>query len=131
MNAKHQFKYTYNGTDLEVYSPLEVSFEIPATATITQMLNNFEQYLKACGYIFDGKLDIVEDTCPEYLDEITEEEPQGGCMADWDKDEEESSCCGGGCGCEDYKDQKLKEWNEGLKNLEKLIQEKKRERENN
>ena len=61
MNAKHQFKYTYNETDLEEYSPLEVTFEVPATATITQMLNNFEQYLKACGYIFDGKLDIVED----------------------------------------------------------------------
>ena len=137
MNAKHQFKYTYNETDIEEYSPLEVTFEVPATATITQMLNNFEQYLKACGYVFDGRFDIVEDTYPEYLDELVEEESGYGCMADFDKE----------CGCEDTsspletsewnnqfdvtkntsssKDSKwtnaekmLKEWNEGIAKLD-------------
>lgn len=85
MNAKHQFKYTYNETDLEEFSPLEVTFEMPAEISLTQMLNNFEQYLRACGFFFDGKVDIVQDGY-----DLPEEEPEGGCMADWDDDEEDS-----------------------------------------
>lgn len=127
MFAKHQFKYTFNETDMEEFSPVEVTFEVPGDVTLQQMLYNFQSYLKAVGFVFDGELQIVDET----LDNIDTADEVYGCMADWDKDEEESSCCGGGCGCEDYKDQKLKEWNEGLKNLEKLMQEKKRERENN
>ena len=104
MNAKHQFKYTYNETDLEDFSPLEVTFEMPAEVSLTQMLNNFEQYLRACGFFFDGKLAIVEDGY-----DLPEEEPEGGCMADW---EEESL-------------QKLNEWNEGIANLEAEVKKNK------
>lgn len=129
MNAKHQFKYTYNETDYEEFSPLEVTFEIPAEVSLTQMLNNFEQYLRACGFFFDGKLAIVEDGF-----DLPEEEPEYGCMADFDKEcgcETTSSSLESKTGCvpnwDDYlktynekieNKQKLKEWNEGIAKLE-------------
>ena len=119
MNAKHQFKYTYSDTDLDEYSPVEVTFEMPGTATISQMLRNFEQYLRACGYVFDGAFDIVPEGY-DIIDELDgtlyefEDEPQGGCMADFDKE----------CSCSSTKaEQKLDEWNEGLAKLERDIQE--------
>ena len=109
MNAKHQFKYTYNETDLEEFSPLEVTFEMPAEISLTQMLYNFERYLQACGFVFDGKLDFVEDGY-----DLPEEEPEGGCMADWDEE------CGCDCTSSSLEaEQKLKEWNEGLAKLER------------
>lgn len=136
MNAKHQFKYTYSDTELEEFSPVEVTFDMPGDVTITQMLYNFESYLKACGFYFDGHLEIVDDTLKDLdlIDELDgtlyefEDEPRGGCMADFDKDEEESNCCGGAC--ESYKDQKLKEWSEGLAKLEQEIKEERDIREN-
>jgi hypothetical protein len=123
MNAKHQFKYTYNETDLEDYSPLEVTFEMPGEINLTQMLNNFEQYLKACGFFFDGKLDFVEETYPEYLDEI-EEESTYGCMADFDKG---CDCLGDSMSTKEYQDQRLKEWNEGIARLDNEQKQKCRE----
>lgn len=91
MNAKHQFKYTYNETGLEEFSPVEVTFDIPGEVTISQMLYNFESYLKACGFYFDGHLEIVEEE-PVWPSDSDgwENEPEGGCMADFDKE----------CGCE-------------------------------
>lgn len=126
MNAKHQFKYTYNETDLEEISPVEVTFEVPGDATLTQMLYNFERYLQAAGFVFSGKLDFVDETYPEYLDEI-EEESTYGCMADWDKDildesedfEDECGCLGDSMSHKEYQDQRLKEWNEGIAKLDK------------
>jgi len=134
MNAKHQFKYTYTGTDLEEISPVDITFELPGEATLTQMLYNFESYLKACGFIFDGKLGFVDDTYPEYLDEI-EEEPGYGCMADWDKDildesedfEDECGCLGDSMSHKEYQDQRLKEWNEGIAKLDNEQKQKCRE----
>lgn len=137
MNAKHQFKYTYSDTELEEFSPVEVTFDMPGYVTITQMLYNFESYLKACGFYFDGHLEIVDDTLKDLdlIDELDgtlyefEDEPQGGCMADFDKDEEESTCCDGSCGgaCEEYKNEKLKEWNEGIARLDNEQKQKCRE----
>jgi hypothetical protein len=64
MNAKHQFKYTYTDTNLEEISPVEITFDMPGEVTITQMLYNFESYLKACGFVFDGHLEVVlEEGC--------------------------------------------------------------------
>ena len=143
MNAKHQFKYTYNETDLEEYSPLEVTFEVPATATITQMLNNFEQYLKACGYVFDGRLDIVEDS---FDDAIWPSDSDGWCDGEYTVTDcvgkqfiiKETGCdcptgpkgVKGECGLdatssplEFGRDKKVKEWNEGLAKLEKDLRE--------
>jgi hypothetical protein len=81
MNYKHQFKYTYNETEFEEYSPVEVTFDMPGDVTITQMLNNFECYLKACGFVFDGHLEVVdEETYP-----VIDEDAHGCCMGDDDK----------------------------------------------
>ena len=120
MNAKHQFKYTYTDTDIEEISPVDVTFDMPGKVTITQMLFNFECYLKACGFVFDGRLEMVEDGYENYRDELDgslyefEDEPQGGCMADFDKE----------CGCKDNTkweeeaQEKLNEWNEGIAKLD-------------
>ena len=125
MNAKHQFKYTYTDTDIEEISPVDVTFDMPGEVNITQMLWNFECYLKACGFVFDGRLEVVEDGYENCLDDLDgslyefDEEPQGGCMADFDKE----------CGCKDNTkweeegQEKLNEWNEGLAKLERDIQE--------
>ena len=132
MDAKHQFKYTYSDTNLEEFSPVEVTFDMPGDVTINQMLYNFESYLKACGFYFDGHLEIVDDTLKDLdlIDELDgtlyefDEEPQGGCMADFDKE----------CGCEDTsssletkREKFLKEWNEGLAKLDNEQKQKCRE----
>ena len=73
MNAKHQFKYTYNDTDLEEFSPVDVTFDMPGEVTITQMLWNFQCYLKACGFVFDGNLEVVPEggyDLEDYLDPL-------------------------------------------------------------
>lgn len=79
MNTKHQFKYTYNG-GCEEFSPLDVTFDVPGDVTITQMLYNFQCYLKACGFVFDGSLEIVPEE--SWGDDI-----YYGCMADFDKED--------------------------------------------
>lgn len=97
MNAKHQFKYTFNETDMEEFSPVDITMDVPGDVTLTQMLYNFERYLQACGFVFDGRLDFVEEECAIQEEEPIwpadydgyENEPAGGCMADFDKD----------CGC--------------------------------
>ena len=110
-NAKHQFKYTYSDTDLEDFPPVEITFDIPTgELTISQMLYNFESYLKACGFVFDGHLEVVAE---ESYD--SPEEEYEGCMADFDKE----------CGCDytsspvESKNEKLlREWNEGIAKLD-------------
>lgn len=119
MNAKHQFKYIYSDTDLEEYSPLEVTFEVPGSATITQMLRNFEQYLRACGYVFDGTFDIV----PEGYDILDEYD---GTLYEFDENKnytihpaDSDGWCNDNCECTT----EVKGWNEGLAKLEKDIKE--------
>lgn len=72
MKAKHTFKYTYEES-CENFSPVEVTFEVPAEASLTQMLYNFQCYLRACGFVFDGSLEIIDDEALK--DIIYEEEP--------------------------------------------------------
>jgi len=130
MNAKHQFKYTYNDTN-EDFSPVEITFDVPTgEVTIQQMLYNFECYLKACGFVFDGHLEIVAE---ESYEELNASDELDGTLyefkdkADFDK----------ACGCEttssplqnplDHdialynewikEDKMLKEWNEGIAKL--------------
>ncbi len=79
MNAKHQFKYTYNNSNLEEFSPIEVTFDMPGDVNITQMLYNFESYLKACGFIFDGHLELINNDCHDGPNEC-----DCDCMSDWD-----------------------------------------------
>lgn len=68
MDAKHQFKYTYK-EGCEDFSPIDITFEVPGDVTLNQMLYNFQSYLKACGFIFDGELQIVDETF-NALDEL-------------------------------------------------------------
>ena len=70
MKAKHTFKYIQEEGG-ENFSPIEVTFEIPTgEVTITEMLYNFECYLKACGFVFDGHLEIYqEDVCADTIDD--------------------------------------------------------------
>jgi hypothetical protein len=110
MDAKHQFKYTYNETSLEEYSPVEVTFEAPGDITLTQMLYNFQCYLRACGFVFDGSLEIVSDDHYDVIDDTNY-----CCMGD-------SDCCEES---EEYKAEKLKEWSEGLTKLEAEIKKNK------
>jgi hypothetical protein len=81
MKAKHTFKYTYEEGH-EDFSPVEVTFDIPSgELTISQMLYNFECYLKACGFVFDGHLEVVEE---KKYDGPEVDDTEYGCMADWD-----------------------------------------------
>ncbi len=108
MDAKHQFKYTYNDTTLEEFSPVEVTFEVPGEVTLTQMLYNFQCYLRACGFVFDGSLEIVDN---DFYNEpcCTDKDCCGlDSLSSLDEDEE-------------YKAEKLKEWSEGLAKLEAEI----------
>jgi hypothetical protein len=109
MNAKHQFKYTYN-EGCEEFSPVEVTFDMPGDVTITQMLWNFECYLKSCGFVFDGHLEVVNDESDDFIDDTNY-----CCMGD-------SDCCEES---EEYKAEKLKEWSEGLAKLEAEVKKNK------
>jgi hypothetical protein len=80
MNAKHQFKYI-SEESIEEISPVEITFEVPGEVTISQMLYNFESYLKAVGFVFDGHLEVVpEDVCADSIDDT-----DYCCMRDDDK----------------------------------------------
>jgi hypothetical protein len=109
MNAKHQFKYTYN-EGCEEFSPVEVTFDMPGDVTITQMLWNFECYLKSCGFVFDGHLELVNEESDDIIDDTNY-----CCMGD-------SDCCEES---EEYKAEKLKEWSEGLAKLEAEVKKNK------
>ena len=109
MNAKHQFKYTYN-EGCEDFSPCEITFDMPGDVSIPQMLWNFECYLKACGFVFDGHLEVVPEEAYDLEDKI-EEEPPYCCMGDTDEDE----CCNVPTKVE----KKVKEFNEAIAKLDK------------
>jgi hypothetical protein len=82
MKAKHTFKYVQESAG-EKCSPIEVTFEIPTgEVTISEMLYNFECYLRACGFVFDGHLEVVGEV--EYA-KSEEDDTVYGCMADWNR----------------------------------------------
>lgn len=126
MDAKHQFKYTYK-EGCEDFSPIDITFEVPGDVTLNQMLYNFQSYLKAVGFIFDGDLEIVDkfdDVIKDELDgtlyEFNEEEPRGGCMADFDR---ECGCLGDSISPKEYEKQRLKNWNADIAKLDKEVKE--------
>lgn len=61
MDAKHQFKYSYK-EGCEDFSPVDITFDVPGDVSLSQMLYNFQSYLKACGFVFDGELEFVDHT---------------------------------------------------------------------
>lgn len=133
MDAKHQFKYSYEGS-CEDFSPVDITFDMPGDISLQQILYNFQSYLKAVGFVFDGELEFVDHTF-DVMDELDgtlyefkDEEPRGGCMADWDNTAITSEDCLNGCGCPTgHKGEEgpkgVKEWNEGLARLEKQLKE--------
>jgi hypothetical protein len=149
MKAKHTFKYTHEDFG-ESFSPIEVTFEIPTgEVTISQMLYNFECYLKACGFVFDGHL-VIEETAP-YEDKTGWDEPYTSPTTKtpsyWDT--QPSSICGSdkhNITAEDPKkffpqhvsttsssldskwtkaEKKLKEWNESIAKLDAEVKKNK------
>lgn len=133
MDAKHQFKYTYK-EGCEDFSPIDITFEVPGDVSLQQMLYNFQSYLKAVGFVFDGELEIVDNTFDVMKDELDgtlyefgEEGLPGGCMADFDK---ECGCLGDSITPTEYQKQRLKEWNEGIAKLDKEVKEQREIREN-
>ena len=129
MEAKHQFKYSYTGTELEEYSPVDITMEIPGDVTINQMLYNFESYLKACGFYFDGHLEFVDnesdwdkdilDDSEEYLN--GDSFPQSMADTSASTDVSINGCCGlkvTSSPLEERREKFLKEWNEGIAKLD-------------
>lgn len=37
--------------------------------TLGEIITDFENFLRACGYVFEGELDFVNNEIPELLDE--------------------------------------------------------------
>lgn len=44
---------------------VEVTIKIDPQSNLSDVLESFERFLRACGYYFDGHLDIVEDVKQE------------------------------------------------------------------
>jgi len=63
-------KFSYENTYPEQL-PVKVEFTVPSDADLNDMLEQFESYLKAVGFSFDGNIDIVnvrnsiDDATPE------------------------------------------------------------------
>jgi len=63
-------KFSYENTYPEQL-PVKVEFTVPSDADLNDMLEQFELYLKAVGFSFDGNIDIVnvrnsiDDATPE------------------------------------------------------------------
>ena len=51
----------------------EVTIKIDPHSNLGDVLESFERFLKACGYVFDGHLEIVPEFEDELLDDFGEE----------------------------------------------------------
>lgn len=113
--AKHQFKYTFNGSDDDV--PVEITFEVDGHTSLSQMVQQFEYYLKACGFHFDGRLDIVED---DYTNDTIEnwDKSCGLEKYDWDENTFHEGLNEMARKSDEKIKKSLKEWNEGIAKLE-------------
>lgn len=40
---------------------VDVEFTLPPYSNLSEVLDQFTFFLKACGYFFDGKVDIVDE----------------------------------------------------------------------
>jgi len=71
-------KFSYENTYPEQLS-VKVEFTVPSDADLNDMLEQFELYLKAVGFNFDGNLAIVpehsfDETVRNSIDDATPEE---------------------------------------------------------
>lgn len=61
MEQKHTFRYEVTS---EEYS--DFSIELSCSSVIlSDVIESFEQYLRGCGFVFDGRLDLVPDNDEE------------------------------------------------------------------
>lgn len=60
----HKFIYENDYTEQE---PRKITFEVGMDADLTEMIEAFENYLKAVGYNWDGVLDIQPEQSSDYL----------------------------------------------------------------
>ena len=58
--SSHKFIYQISESNIEGIVPHTVTFEISGDASLNNMLEEFQRYLNACGYVFNGNIDIVE-----------------------------------------------------------------------
>lgn len=130
MDAKHQFKYTYEG-GVEGFSPVDITFDMPGDISLDEMLYNIQSYLKAVGFVFDGELQFVDHTF-DVMDEVD------GALYEIDKQEEFEKQWDKACGCEctsspleaskwNEAEKKVKEFNEALARLDNEQKQKCRE----
>lgn len=60
--------YAYDNSNNE-----EIIMRIEPESSLNDVLNAFERFLKACGYYFDGRLEIVNETNNEDDGEVDDE----------------------------------------------------------
>lgn len=78
---RHKFMYEW-GKEFDTKKPeIRVVHETDSV-TLSEVVEAFENYLRGCGFIFDGHLDIVED---DIVDEFLEE--NAGLMDDLAKED--------------------------------------------
>jgi len=53
---------------------IEVTVKIEPHSNLIDVLESFERFLRACGYYFDGRLDIVEEEKQEEDESVDGEE---------------------------------------------------------
>ena len=61
MRFEHKHYDYDNFTGKKIEAPIETIVMETNAVTITEVIDTFERFLKACGFYFNGKLDIVED----------------------------------------------------------------------
>jgi hypothetical protein len=59
-NPKHKYKFIKTSPENDQYDDTDVSVSTNSI-TLEPLLDTFESFLKACGYVFSGKLEIVDD----------------------------------------------------------------------
>lgn len=62
MNTEKEYiKFVYNTIGSQDYSETKIEFTIHPSATLSDVVEKFEDFLKGVGYCFKGNLDIVQD----------------------------------------------------------------------
>lgn len=129
MFAKFNLKYEFEGS--EDYSPIKVDFDFPGDLTIDQFLNNIECFLKACGFHFNGNIQVVDETLNDDVDWVNNnglEDITSPCeTSTWDEqfDVTKTTHLGDSISTEEYQKQQLKNWNEGIAKLDKELKKNK------
>jgi len=55
INSQILFEYQFDR-----FSP-KITFQLDPSSTLSEVLESFESFLRASGYVFDGMIDIIEN----------------------------------------------------------------------